>query len=102
MQDTKILNKDEILEKLKEISGWKYASDKISKTFIFSSFKNAVAMVNDLQPFCDEIDHHPDIHIYYKKITFDLQRHDIGEKVTERDFTVAKEIEKIYNYKYKV
>ena len=76
--------------------GWTYANDKISKTFVFPSFKDAVSMVNELQPFCDKIDHHPDIHIYYKKITFDLQRFDVGGKVTERDFTVAKEIEKIY------
>ena len=97
LNDKKILSKEEILEKLKEVVGWTYANNKISKTFVFPSFKEAVFMVNKLQPFCDKIDHHPDIHIYYKKIVFDLQRFDVGGKVTERDFTVAKEIERIYN-----
>jgi len=100
--DLQILNQDQIEKKLKEVPGWKYANKKISKTFLFPSFKEAIVLINDLQPFSDRIDHHPDIHIYYKKIVFELQRFSVGGKVTERDFTVAKEIERLYaskNYK---
>ena len=52
--------------------------------------------INKLAFFSEKINHHPDIHIYYTKIKFDLQSLDIGGKVTERDFTVAKKIEQIY------
>jgi 4a-hydroxytetrahydrobiopterin dehydratase len=97
--DLRILTAEEVEKRLKDFPGWKYRDDKISKEFVFESFTKAVEFVNKLAPFCNKIDHHPDIHIYYKKIVFDLTRFSIGGKVTPRDFTVASEIERLYkNY----
>jgi len=95
-QDLKILSEDEIREKLKSFPGWKYQDDKISKEFVFESFLGGLDLINKLAPFCNSIDHHPDIHIYYKKVVFDLQRFSVGGKVTLRDFTVAAEIERLF------
>jgi len=69
---------------------------KESKKFEFKSFTGAVNFIVKLAPFCNKTDHHPDIHIYYKKVLFELQRFSIGGKVTERDFTVAEEIERLF------
>ena len=96
-QDLKPLTHREIGEKLKSFPGWKFNDNKIGKQFVFKSFTHAVAFVDKLRPFCNRIDHHPDIHIYYKKIVFELQRFSIGGRVTERDFTVAQEIERLYS-----
>ncbi len=96
MDDLRILTIKEIEERLQYFPGWTFSDNKISKTFTFPSFKKAVEMINELQPFCDGIDHHPDIHLLYKKIIFEIQRFSVGGKVTERDFTVAKEIERLY------
>lgn len=79
--------------------GWAYANDKISKEFDFATFADAVAFVDRLAPFCDKVDHHPDIHIFYNKILFELQRFDSGAKVTEKDFIVAQEIERLFSKK---
>lgn len=98
-EDLRILNSDEIAQKLKDFPGWEYHDDKISKEFTFGSFNEAVDLVVKLAPFCNKIDHHPDIHIYYKKIVFDLTRFSVGGKVTPRDFTVASEIERLYSSK---
>jgi 4a-hydroxytetrahydrobiopterin dehydratase len=98
-EDLRILNSDEIVQKLKDFPGWNYHDDKISKEFTFGSFNEAVDLVVKLAPFCNKIDHHPDIHIYYKKIVFDLTRFSVGGKVTPRDFTVASEIERLYSSK---
>jgi 4a-hydroxytetrahydrobiopterin dehydratase len=97
--DLKILTPEEVAEKIKNFSGWTYANDKITKIFLFPAFDDAVALIGELALFCNKIDHHPDIHIYYKKVVFDLQRFSVGGKVTERDFTVAKEIERLYSVK---
>lgn len=94
--DLQPLSEDEIDISLKGLPGWNLNQDKISKTFEFPSFSAGLELVNRLAPFCNEIDHHPDIHIYYKKITFDLSRFSIGGKVTERDFTVARKIEELF------
>jgi 4a-hydroxytetrahydrobiopterin dehydratase len=96
-EDLKPLAEEEIKEKLKSFSGWMYHNNKISKEFKFSSFNEAVEFINKLTPFCNKIDHHPDIHIFYKKIVFDLTRFSVGGKVTERDFKVASEIERLFN-----
>jgi len=91
------LTKEEIEEKLKDSPGWEYKEDKISKQFTFKEFDDTVAFITKLAPFCNKMDHHPDIHIFYNKILFELQRFDVGSKVTERDFSVAKEIERLYS-----
>ncbi len=95
-KDLEILPPEEVAEKIKNFPGWIYANDKITKTFLFPTFDDGLALVGELAPFSNRIDHHPDIHIYYKKIVFDLQRFSVGGKVTERDFTVAEEIERLY------
>src|SRR4030042_137701 len=94
--DLRILTSEEVKKKLKDFPGWSLHDDKITKEFKFESFTKAVGFVNRLAPFCNKIDHHPDIHIYYKKIVFDLTRFSIGGKVTPRDFTVASEIERLW------
>ncbi len=94
--DLEILDEDAVKTKLKDFPGWNYHDNKISKEFQFESFSKAVDFIVSLAPFCNKIDHHPDIHIYYKKIVFDLTRFSVGGKVTPRDFTVAKEIERLF------
>jgi len=96
MNDKMPLSATEIEEKLSEVRGWKYADNKISKEFKFPGFMPVVNFINQLAPFCEEHDHHPDIHIFYNKVRFDLQRFDIGGKVTARDFMVAKEIDRLF------
>ncbi|MFA6254188.1 MAG: 4a-hydroxytetrahydrobiopterin dehydratase [Candidatus Paceibacterota bacterium] len=95
--DLRALGEEEIEKRLKSLPGWAFAEDKIRKEFKFSAFKKGIELVDKLAPFCDKIDHHPDIHIYYKKIVFELQRFSAGGKVTPRDFVVAQEIERLYN-----
>jgi 4a-hydroxytetrahydrobiopterin dehydratase len=106
-KDLQPLTDSEIEERLQNFPGWSYkdnespsgllsSGNKLSKKFSFDSFSDAVAFISRLAPFCNKIDHHPDIHIYYKDIVFELQRFSVGGKVTDRDFTVAKEIEKLY------
>lgn len=94
--DLQPLSEEEIETELEALPGWKYKNDSISKQFEFDSFSQAIGFVTKLAPFCEEIVHHPDMLIQYKKITFTLSRFDVGGKVTERDFTVAKKIEELY------
>jgi 4a-hydroxytetrahydrobiopterin dehydratase len=95
--DLSPISEIEIRKKLKSLPrGWEYENSSIIKEFTFPSFNAGLDLVNQLAPFCNKIDHHPDICIYYKKIRFSLKRYSIGGKVTERDFVVAKKIEELY------
>ncbi len=91
-----ILKDEEITERMRELPGWKYHDNKLSKEFEFKTFVEGINFINNLTLFCEQIDHHPDMHIFYTKILFELQRFDVGGKVTDLDFEVAKEIEKQY------
>ncbi len=98
LEKPKELKPEEIEEILdKELPGWSYQEDKISKTFSFKDFMDSLNFVNKLAPYFEEMDHHPDTHIMYSKVLFELQRFDAGGKVTDRDIAVAKEIEKRYS-----
>lgn len=96
MEDPRILSEEIVKHELLMLPNWRRINNKISKEFIFDSFDDAVSFIKRLAPFCNAIDHHPDIHVYYKKIRFDLTRFDVGERLTDRDFKVAHEIERLF------
>jgi 4a-hydroxytetrahydrobiopterin dehydratase len=95
-KDLRILTRSEINKELKRLPGWKYGKNKIYKEYLFESFSKSVEFIDKLAPFFNKIDHHPDIHIFYKKILFELTRYSVGKRVTERDFTDAQKIESEY------
>ena len=82
---------------LKNLPGWKFESNRISKEYKFKDFMDSLGFVNSMTPVFEANDHHPDTHIMYNKILFELQRFDIGGKVTDRDLFIAHEIERHYN-----
>ncbi len=91
-----ILTKKEIKEALVDLPGWKYAKNKLNKEFEFDDFLGSFNFIKKLVPFFQKNDHHPDIQIKYSKVLFELQRFDVGGKVTDKDVTVAKKIQKLY------
>lgn len=68
---------------------------KITKKFILTNFKEAIAFVNKVADLAENEGHHPDIFIYYKKVKFELWTHAIGG-LSENDFILAAKIEEIY------
>lgn len=91
-----ILSEEDIAGYLLSLPGWTYGNNKLSKEYTFKSFMDGIRFIYSLALFFERIDHHADMHIFYKKIIFDLQRFDVGGKVTDRDFVAAKEIESRY------
>ncbi len=100
MANSIILTEEEIVSRLKEFPGWTYVDNKINKEFVFKSFISALSFINQIAFFFEKMNHHADIHIYYKKVVFELQRFDVGGKVTDSDFIIAKEIERLYEGQY--
>ncbi len=96
MSNVNILTDGQIQEQLKSFLGWTYKDNKISKEFTFDDFMGSLNFINALAPYCQELDHHPDVHIFYSKVLFELQRFDVGGKVTNKDFMVAQKIEDLY------
>ncbi len=102
MDKPKALTKDEIEQALPALPGWTYADDKLTKEFAFADFVGSLSFINRLVAYFQEMDHHPDVHIFYNKVKLELQRFDIGGKVTDRDIEVAKQIDKTYTTENKL
>lgn len=73
--------------------GWKEVNGKLTRTFEFPDFTEAMVFVSKVATLAEELDHHPYIHINYKKVTLELTTHSAG-KITEKDHELAERINK--------
>jgi 4a-hydroxytetrahydrobiopterin dehydratase len=94
-----ILSEEQIQTQIKNLDGWVVLDGKLRKEFSFDDFMGSLNFVVKLAPFFEKNDHHPDMHIFYNKIVFELQRFDVGGKITDKDFITAKKIQKEYERK---
>jgi 4a-hydroxytetrahydrobiopterin dehydratase len=91
----KPLSENEINDKLKELNGWDSEKNKIGKKFEFNNFKEAMAFLVRVGFEAESQGHHPEIFNVYNSVTIKLSTHDAGDKVTQKDFDLAKAIETI-------
>jgi 4a-hydroxytetrahydrobiopterin dehydratase len=89
------LSKDQIRETLKSVPEWSFAGGAIHKKFTFKSFMAAIAFVNKIAEAAEQANHHPDITINYSQVNISLSTHS-ESGVTQRDFQLARVIDKIY------
>lgn len=80
-------------EYLPQVKGWELTEHaaKIRKEFVRKDFNEAMAFVNAVAAVAESEDHHPDIHIFYKRVILELWTHAIGG-LSENDFIVAAKI----------
>jgi 4a-hydroxytetrahydrobiopterin dehydratase len=96
MTKPRILPPKELRLIMPRLSGWTHAHGKLTRTFEFQDFVESLSFVNGLVAYFETVDHHPDVHIAYGEVTFELTRYDVGGKVTDRDVEVAKKISSVY------
>jgi 4a-hydroxytetrahydrobiopterin dehydratase len=82
----------EIERALAELPGWTREGKLITKTYDLGGFKAAMAMANTVAELADRADHHPDIHILYRRVMLTLTSHDL-DAITDRDLRLARQIE---------
>jgi 4a-hydroxytetrahydrobiopterin dehydratase len=86
------LSAEQIEQQLRELPGWEYKDNAIRKLYRFKQFMDGIRFINEIAEFAESIDHHPDIHVNYTRVTFICSTHDQGG-VTEKDFRLANQIE---------
>lgn len=88
------LSTEEIAAKIAGLAGWKTENDLLTKKFKFENFAAALEFVNRVGAIAERFDHHPDIYFGWGYAEINLTTHDRGG-LTEFDFAVAAEIEKL-------
>lgn len=88
------LTETEIRARFQELPGWNFVDGKITREYVFANFTEAFATMTAVAVKAEALNHHPDWTNSYNKLKISLSTHDAGG-VTELDFTLAREIEKI-------
>jgi|SRR3989338_991420 len=92
----KPLDKEEIESNISKLNGWKVIENHhITKDFIFENFKKSIEFINKIAAISEKENHHPDILLHgYKKVNIKLFTHSFNG-LSDKDFKVATEIDKI-------
>ncbi|WP_236789257.1 4a-hydroxytetrahydrobiopterin dehydratase [Amycolatopsis sp. GM8] len=88
----KLLNEDEIVAALTKLPYWKREGDVLARTAELASFPQAIQVVNRVAEIAESADHHPDIDIRWRTLTFRLSTHSAGG-LTAKDVSLATEID---------
>ena len=88
------LSAEQVASKMGECPGWKSENNALTKTYTFKTFPDAIAFVTRLAFDAEGADHHPDLHVNYRKVTVTWSTHSDGG-VTEKDFAGVRQSEMI-------
>jgi len=95
MADKRALLDDRaIADGLRNLPAWEGDSEGISRTAELASFRAAIAVVEAVADIAEEMDHHPDIDIRWRTLTFHNATHSSGG-VTRLDLELAKRIDEV-------
>jgi 4a-hydroxytetrahydrobiopterin dehydratase len=86
------LGKAEVENYLSQLKGWSLNGKWITKEFTFKDFIAAMRFVNKVAEIAEDEGHHPDIHIHYNRVRFDIWTHVI-DGLSENDFILAAKID---------
>jgi len=75
--------------------GWQEIDNNLVREFVFTDFRTAFAFLQRLAFVAEEHQHHPEIHNVYNRVKLSLSTHDAGNIVTEKDYNLAKAINKL-------
>jgi 4a-hydroxytetrahydrobiopterin dehydratase len=89
------LTPSQIQEALVGLDGWVLEQSKLLKVYKLKDFKAALAFINLVGAEAERLNHHPDIHNSWNRVTLRLCTHDAGGQVTEKDLTLARAIQSI-------
>ncbi|MEV7964560.1 4a-hydroxytetrahydrobiopterin dehydratase [Sphaerisporangium sp. NPDC088356] len=83
-----------ISTRLDEVPEWRREGDEIRRTVVAPDFPTAIAIVNDVAEQAENLNHHPDIDIRWRRLHIALMTHDAGG-LTDMDFRLAARIDAI-------
>lgn len=82
----------EIARSLQAAPHWRREGDSIVRSFEAPSFLDGIEVVGTVARAAEAADHHPDIDIRWRTVTFTLSTHSEGG-LTAKDFALADEID---------
>lgn len=75
---------------------WKEENNQLKKTFKFKDFTQAFAFMTEVAFNAEKMNHHPNWSNVYNTVEINLNTHDAGGVVTEKDHKLAAAIDKVF------
>ncbi len=91
---SELLDQAAIDSALSGLDGWTGSPDGITRTAELPSFPAAITVVDRVAEAAEEADHHPDIDIRWRTLTFACATHSAGG-VTTKDIALATRINEV-------
>ncbi len=89
-----VLTKNDLADRLATLDGWSGDERAITRTVELPTFLAAIEVVVRVAEVAEALDHHPDMDIRWRTVTFTCTTHSAGG-VTARDFELAHRINEI-------
>jgi 4a-hydroxytetrahydrobiopterin dehydratase len=89
-----LLTDDQLNEALSHLSSWRQDGVTLVREVELASFVQAIQVVNRVAEIAENDDHHPDIDIRWRTLTFHLSTHSEGG-LTAKDVALATEIDTV-------
>jgi 4a-hydroxytetrahydrobiopterin dehydratase len=89
-----VLTDQEVDAALPGLDGWERADGALRRSIEFPAFLAGIDAVRQVGEHAEREDHHPDIDIRWRTVTFALVTHSAGG-ITEKDVAMARDINRI-------
>ncbi len=86
------LSPDDLTIRISRLNGWEGDTTEIRRSYEAPDFPAAIRLVSAAAEAAEELNHHPDIDIRYRKVHFAVCTHS-ANAVTELDITLAGRID---------
>lgn len=89
-----MLTNDQVDAALPDLNGWERSDGALRRSIEFPAFLDGVDAVGRVAELAEQKDHHPDIDIRWRTVTFALVTHSAGG-ITDQDLEMAKAIDQL-------
>lgn len=83
------LEQAEVEAALAELPGWQVKEGKLHKAYKFGSFAQAIGWMVSAAIEADKMDHHPEWHNVYNRVTVNLVTHSLDNAISNLDVALA-------------
>jgi 4a-hydroxytetrahydrobiopterin dehydratase len=89
-----VLTDKQVDAALPDLNGWQRSGGALNRSVKFPTFLAGIDAVRRVAEHAESKDHHPDIDIRWRKVTFALVTHSEGG-ITDKDIAMARDIDRI-------
>jgi 4a-hydroxytetrahydrobiopterin dehydratase len=89
-----VLSDDQVDAALPELAGWERVDNALRRAVKFPTFMDGIEAVRRVAERAEAADHHPDMDIRWRTVTFILVTHSAGG-ITENDLAMARQINEV-------